>query len=141
MPLDCPSRTAVGAVTYAPWTQVQLGHPAQPQSPGFSLWGPPGETGLRPACFGWIQTATGSDILPEPQPKILFLNIRVSHAWNLLLGQLWQRESPGEADPAPLDRGLDFSMEPPCPREAQLPAGGGCTEEPSDNPPMGPFSG
>lgn len=45
-----------------------------------------------------------------------------------------------EADPAPLDRGLDFSMEPPCPREARLPAGGELHRGADDNPPMGPFS-
>lgn len=91
--------------------------PAQPPysatvpsvQPGGPSWGSRAETCL----LGWTQRATGSDVLPKPQPKIQFLNKRVSCAQNLLPGQLWQGSHQCKADAAPLDRGLNFSMEPP----------------------------
>lgn len=134
VPLDCPSRPAVGSHTrpmgLSP-TQPPCSATVPSVQPGGPSWGGRAETCL----LGWTQTATGPDVLSEPQPKIPLLNMRVSCAWNFLPGQLWQGSHQGKADPAPLDRGLDF-MEPPHPREAQFPAGGGCTKEPSDNPPQ-----
>lgn len=62
-----------------------LSHSPQGSACG-ALLGNRAETGL----LRWIQTATGSDVPSRTPAQILFLNIRVSHAWNLLLGQLWQ---------------------------------------------------